>query len=34
MNNDGKNDWDADDYVDNDHGGQDSVLDVSAVDSD
>ena len=25
-----ENDWEADDYVDNDHGGQDSVIDVTA----
>ena len=24
-----ENDWEADDYVDNDHGGQDSVIDVA-----
>src|SRR4051812_28557331 len=25
-----ENDWEADDYVDNDHGGQDSVIDLTA----
>jgi 1,4-alpha-glucan branching enzyme len=25
-----ENDWAADDYVDNDHGGQDSVIDLQA----
>ena len=25
-----ENDWAADDYVDNDHGGQDSVVDLTA----
>jgi 1,4-alpha-glucan branching enzyme len=24
-----ENDWQADDYVDNDHGGQDSVIDLT-----
>ena len=24
-----ENDWEADDYVDNDHGGQDSVIDLT-----
>ena len=24
-----ENDWEADDYVDNDHGGQDSVVDLT-----
>jgi 1,4-alpha-glucan branching enzyme len=27
-----ENDWEADDYVDNDHGGQDSVIDLTAPD--
>ena len=26
-----ENDWEADDYVDNDHGGQDSVVDLTAI---
>ena len=26
-----ENDWEADDYVDNDFGGQDSVVDVTTV---
>jgi 1,4-alpha-glucan branching enzyme len=25
-----ENDWQADDYVDNDHGGQDSVIDLTS----
>ena len=25
-----ENDWEADDYIDNDHGGQDSVIDLTA----
>lgn len=29
-----ENDWDADDYVDNDHGGQDSVIDLQALQPD
>ena len=26
-----ENDWEADDYVDNDHGGQDSVVDLTTI---
>jgi hypothetical protein len=26
-----ENDWEADDYVDNDYGGQDSVVDLTTV---
>ena len=29
-----ENDWEADDYVDNDHGGQDSVVDLTTVPQD
>ena len=29
-----ENDWEADDYVDNDHGGQDSVIDLQALQPD
>ena len=28
-----ENDWEADDYVDNDHGGQDSVVDLTTIES-
>jgi hypothetical protein len=26
-----ENDWEADDYVDNAHGGQDSLVDLTAI---
>jgi 1,4-alpha-glucan branching enzyme len=29
-----ENDWEADDYVDNDHGGQDSVVDLTTISPD